>query len=72
MNSAQLKGCRQMVDELHGSKDNGNVLTVRSAKEMALVPHNLSPMAMLADEPNGNRWGWSNHLEMWVLYEKGN
>lgn len=69
MNAAQLTACRQIADELHGSPANDNLITVRTAVEMALVPHSLSAHGRLATEPNGNCWGWSNHLQSWVLYE---
>lgn len=69
MTTTQLSGMRMMVDALHGSEKHGNRIITRTAREMALAPHNLSPRGMLADEPNGDRWGWSDRLELWVLYE---
>ena len=69
MNVAQLSGMRLVFDTFHGAKSNGYMVAVRTAQEMAVVPHTLSPMGQLADEPNGNRWGWSDHLSAWVLYE---
>ena len=72
MNAAQLTACRQIADELYGSPATNNMITVRTAVEMALVPHTLSPMGQFATEPNGNCWGWSSRLQSWVLYETVN
>jgi hypothetical protein len=83
MNNAQVRGMRKMAEAMRvrvmpNAGENsrfmdddchGNNIEVRTAKEMALVPHDLKCKATLADEPNGKRWGWSDRLGLWVRYE---
>lgn len=69
MTDSQLNGFRIISDKTYGSPLKGNRCAVRTAVEMAVVPHRLSTKGFLAYEPNGNCWGWSGRLEMWVLYE---
>ena len=66
---AQMTGFRMIADELYGAPSNANLCAVRTAAEMAVVPHSLSPMGQLAKEPNGNCWGWSDSRQLWFLYE---
>ena len=61
-----------VYDDIHGIANQGNMTPVRSAVEMAVVPHNLVRGGQYAHEPNGNKWAWSNRLGQWVLFEVGN
>jgi hypothetical protein len=39
--------------------------TWMTAKEMALTSHRLSRDGMTANLPNGDKYGWADHFNLW-------
>jgi len=52
---------------MHSTKTHiGNWMT---AKEMALLSHNLDKEADFARRSDGSLWGWSEHSQIWACVD---
>lgn len=55
MTHATLTALRNLTETM-------NATETRTAREMALLPHNLDASGDIATEPNGTRWAWVGKL----------
>lgn len=62
MNNTQVVAMRNLWSDLNTPAQTETY----TAREMALIPHNLSKAASIAKTKDGRTFNWSNEREMWI------
>lgn len=62
MNASAIKGIRTLHEDLTSAT------RTKTARDMALTPHNCNRTGEIATTQDGQKWVWVDHLRLWVAY----